>query len=96
MELIVDKIKNVKLSDRENFILFILVTHNANICITSDSENIIIAKNTNDKFEYTPGSIENEKHISNICTILEGGTNALNARASKYNMNIKRRVSKNG
>jgi len=96
MSLIVNKIKEVKLSDRENFILFILVTHNANICITSDSENILIAKNTGDKFEYTPGSIENEDHILNVCEILEGGTEALNARASKYNMSIRRKVTQNG
>jgi hypothetical protein len=93
MTLLVEKIKEVKLTDRDNFILFILVTHNANICITSDSENIIIAKNTNDIFEYTPGSIENENHISDVCEILEGGTEALNARASKYNMNIRRKVN---
>lgn len=94
MTLLVDKIKEVKLSDRENYILFILVTHNANICITSDSENIIIAKNNNDTFDYMSGSIENENHITNVCKILEGGTEALNARASKYNLNIRRKVSK--
>lgn len=94
MTLLVDKIKEVKLIDRNNYVLFVLVTHNANICITSDSENVIIAKNTGGNFEYTPGSIENEKHISNVCSILEGGIEALKARASKYNINIKRKVTR--
>lgn len=96
MTLLVDKIKETKLIDRENLTLFIFVTHNANICITSDSENIIIAQNIDSNFDYIPGSIENENHISNVCEILEGGKEALNARASKYNINIRRKVTKNG
>lgn len=94
VEDIVYNIKETKMIDKSNYITFILVTHNANISITADSENIIISNNNNGEFYYETGSIENSEHIDEVCEILEGGTEALMARSSKYNIGIKRKVEK--
>lgn len=94
LEEIVNKIKGVKLLDRNNLVTFILVTHNANVCITSDSENILIAENNKKIFFYENGSIENEIFIDKVCSVLEGGEQALLARTSKYNLGVKRKVEK--
>lgn len=78
----------------------IIVTHNANVGITADSENIIIAKEIVDEkniksFEYTSGCIENDKFIIDVCDILEGGKNAMEQRTVKYGINIIKKVEKN-
>lgn len=87
--LIVEKIKEIKVMDKQFLIQFIIVTHNANVCITSDSENIIIASNPEKhSFNYASGCIENTEFIKCVCDILEGGEQALKTRAVKYNINI--------
>ena len=95
--LIAKKIKDLKL--RYSGFQIIVVTHNANVGISADSENIIIASdndsNDNRKFAYTTGSIENKDHIHTVCTVLEGGINALKKRTIKYGVNIIRKVEKN-
>lgn len=78
----------------------IIVTHNANVGITADSENIIIAKeildNDNKKtFEYTSGCIEDKSFIAKVCDILEGGRNAMEQRTVKYGINIIKKVEQN-
>ncbi len=87
-KLIVEKIKDIKLTDSKSSSQFIVVTHNANVCITSDSENIIIAKYEENEFSYLNGCIENVHFVKDVCEILEGGSDALKARAVKYNINI--------
>lgn len=79
----------------------IIVTHNANVAITADSENIIIAKEHLDKegckkFIYEMGCIENKEYIDMVCKILEGGKDAMEKRTLKYGINIIRKVNQNG
>ena len=81
--------------------LSIIVTHNANVAITADSENIIIAKEHLDKegckkFIYEMGCIENKEYIDMVCKILEGGKDAMEKRTLKYGINIIRKVNQNG
>lgn len=67
----------------------ILVSHNANIVVNGDSEEVILAKR-NDKgvFSYKTGAIE-EKYIKDqICEIMEGGVKAFKHREQKYNIDI--------
>lgn len=78
----------------------IIVTHNANVGITADSENIIIAKeilddNNNKSFQYSSGCIENKSFITKVCDILEGGKNAMIQRTVKYGINIIKKVEQN-
>lgn len=55
----------------------ICVSHNANISITADSENIILANKFDGKCSYKCSGIENEEFIKDVCTIIEGGKDAL-------------------
>lgn len=87
IEDIVDYFKEEK-NKRQIFI----VTHNANIVISCDSENVIIAnehdiknKNPNNiKYYYKNGSLENKEIKENVCEILEGGITAFKNRESRY------------
>lgn len=63
----------------------ILVTHNANIVINADADQIIIARNNDEILNYENGAIENEQIRLNVCNFLEGGKNAFEKRKNKYN-----------
>ncbi|MBP8031724.1 MAG: hypothetical protein KAY70_04410, partial [Acetobacterium sp.] len=62
----------------------IIVTHNANLVVNADSEQIIIATNEDELLSYTSGSIENQEIAKIVCNILEGGKAAFKKRTSKY------------
>lgn len=80
----------------------IIVSHNPNIVVGCDSEEVIIAKQQNKKFFYKSGSLENtyNKNLNNnliendnisikknVCDILEGGETAFKIRELKYDIN---------
>lgn len=62
----------------------IIVTHNANLVVNADAEQVIVASNVDGKLTYTSGSLENDTINSKICQILEGGEIAFEKRRSKY------------
>lgn len=65
----------------------IMVTHNPNLAVVSDAEQIIyvnIDKTAGNKFEYLSGSIENPEINDKIVDILEGTMPAFKVRKSKY------------
>ncbi|MCC6550804.1 MAG: hypothetical protein IT279_12110 [Ignavibacteriaceae bacterium] len=62
----------------------IIVTHNANIVVNADAEQVIVAKNTNENLSYFSGSLENPIINKEVCKILEGGEDAFNRRSNKY------------
>lgn len=64
----------------------ICVTHNANISITADSENIILANKLNNKCYYQNSGIEDESFIDEVCKTVEGGSIALRKRGIKFNI----------
>lgn len=93
-----NKLRKLKIS--YNNLQSIIVTHNANVGIAADSENIIIAKEVVDiknvkSFEYRLGCIENSSFIKDVCNILEGGKDAMKKRTTKYGINIIKKVNKN-
>ena len=65
----------------------IIVSHNANLVVCSDSEQIIpcnvIKTNNVLDFEYVTGAIENPARTADIIKILEGGSDALRKRRLK-------------
>ena len=64
----------------------IIVTHNPNIAVACDAEQIICAsieKSTN-KITYSSGSIENPEIRGNVIDVLEGTMPAFNLRRIKY------------
>jgi ABC-type lipoprotein export system ATPase subunit len=70
----------------------IMVTHNPNLVVGTDSEQVIIAEShiqSNRKipiFKYTAGSLENEKIKEKVCAILEGGKEAFERRRKYYDL----------
>lgn len=72
-------IKNMKYNRQ-----IILVSHDANIVINGDAENIIIADCVNSEFTYDYGALEYDSNIERAATILDGGINAIRRRIQKY------------
>ena len=67
----------------------IVVSHNPNLVVCADSEEVIEAnksKGKNPNFEYKSGSIENELMRKAIIDVLEGGEEALKKRKNKLNI----------
>lgn len=63
----------------------LLVTHDANLVINADSNNIIIANQVaENEFEYHYGALEYGNIIDRAATILDGGKNAVERRLKKY------------
>lgn len=62
----------------------IIVTHNANLVVNADAEQVIIADNENETLSYDSGGIENIAIRDQICKILEGGKDAFTKREQKY------------
>lgn len=62
----------------------IVITHNANLVINGDAEQVIVAKYEGEKFQYISGSIENPQIRTEISNILEGGQEAFEKREQKY------------
>ncbi|NLL64021.1 MAG: PHP domain-containing protein [Ruminococcaceae bacterium] len=64
----------------------IIVTHNSNLAVVSDAEQVIrvkIDKLNNYKFSYESGSLESEI-INDVVDVLEGTINSFNIRKDKY------------
>lgn len=64
----------------------IIVTHNPNLVINADAEQIIIAENNNEHITYKSGAIEDVQIRNSICQILEGGSIAFKNREQKYDI----------
>ncbi|QAV24357.1 TrlF family AAA-like ATPase [Proteus hauseri] len=70
----------------------IIVTHNANLVVNCDAEQVIIASNTDEVISYRSGALEYGDYgdansmRKAICDVLEGGRAAFEAREQKYGM----------
>ncbi|MDD2262495.1 MAG: hypothetical protein PHC31_10660 [Clostridia bacterium] len=65
----------------------IIVTHNANIVVNADAEQVIVATNKEERLSYESGSVENPEINTAVCNILEGGKIAFKRRRKKYHLN---------
>lgn len=73
--------------DAKRYRQVILVTHNPNLAVGADAEQIIyvkLEKSKNYKFSYETGSIENPKLNQRIVDVLEGSQPAFVKRRIKY------------
>lgn len=74
----------------------IMVTHNANLVINTDADQIIIAEaNTHvsgelPRITYTSGGLENAAIRKLVCDILEGGEHAFKERARRLRVRLSR------
>lgn len=72
----------------------IVVTHNANLVVNADAEQVIVAENEGERIEYEAGALENAKAADStsagiresVCDILEGGKSAFRSREQKYRL----------
>ncbi|MNW33898.1 PHP domain protein [compost metagenome] len=77
----------------------IIATHNANLVVNADAEQVIVADNTCEILSYVSGSLENTFRNNSItdtllrqgirehvCDILEGGERAFEKRERKYGL----------
>ncbi len=63
----------------------IVVTHDANIVVNADAENVIIAnRKKDDEFDYEYGALEFDQSLEKISVILDGGVDAVERRLKKY------------
>ncbi len=62
----------------------IIVTHNANLVVNTDSEQVIVAENNDNEISYSVGTIEDPDTQERIKSILEGGKEAFEKREQKY------------
>jgi ABC-type lipoprotein export system ATPase subunit len=81
----------------------IVVTHNPNLVVNTDSEQVIVANydgSRNPRIQYKTGSLENHSTlltdtdndlgiIEEVCDILEGGEKPFKKRKDKYNLSPK-------
>lgn len=80
----------------------IIVTHNANLVINTDVDQVIVANNEVQRgtgglphFSYTSGSIENKQVRDLICKTLEGGAQAFLDREKRYRLRNKDQLNLN-
>lgn len=63
----------------------IIVTHDANVAINADAENIIVAEEKGkDEYAYKYGALEYADNINVAAKILDGGIEAVEKRLKKY------------
>jgi DNA repair ATPase RecN len=63
----------------------IVVTHNANVAVLGDAEQVIVMKANSERGEVTTrGSIDNSKTRDAACAILEGAREAFVKRGKIY------------
>lgn len=73
----------------------IIVTHNANLVVNTDADQVIVASRGEHKSEalpdisYMSGGLENSEIRSAVCDILEGGKEAFTERARRLRIAIK-------
>ena len=66
----------------------VIITHNANLAVVSDAEQIIrvkIDKQNNNKFSFASGSLESNI-VNDVIDVLEGTRQSFNKRHDKYDI----------
>jgi hypothetical protein len=69
------------------------VTHNANLVVNTDADQVIIATSTRQAegglplISYQSGSLENPRVRTAVCRLLEGGQRAFLERERHYRLN---------
>jgi hypothetical protein len=72
----------------------IIVTHNANLVVNTDADQVIVATAGKQKsgelpqIQYESGGLENPRIRKRVCDILEGGERAFKARAKRLRLGL--------
>lgn len=75
-------IKN--LLDKKDKNQFIFATHNSNIVVLGDSDQVLVCKNENEKLRLLSGSVDKKDIQKEIINIMEGGKEAFMKRKDIY------------
>jgi ABC-type lipoprotein export system ATPase subunit len=78
---VITELKKIK-----NKTQFIFATHNPNIPVLGDCEQIISCSFNNDLIDVKTGSIDNRVIQQNIVDIMEGGDDAFDKRKKMYDL----------
>ncbi len=62
----------------------IMATHNANLVVNTDAEQVIVAEDQGGRLQYVSGTLEDLSIRDRITTILEGGDEAFRRREQRY------------
>lgn len=65
---------------------FIFATHNSNVVVLGDSDNVLVCKNEGEKLALNSGSIDREDIQNEIMYIMEGGKEAFEKRKIIYKL----------
>lgn len=74
------------LRELKNNTQFVFATHNPNIPVLGDAEQVISCRYDRDKIEVNPGSIDKENIQQEIINIMEGGEEAFDNRKRIYDL----------
>ncbi|HHY70623.1 MAG TPA: AAA family ATPase, partial [Thermoanaerobacterales bacterium] len=77
-------IKNIK--ERKDNIQFIFATHNANIPVLGDAEQVLACYYKDEKIKIRSGSIDKKEIQNRIIKIMEGGEDAFRRRNEIYKL----------
>jgi len=70
----------------------ILITHNPNLVVNADADQVIVASASRESADelpairYTSGGLENQQTRSDVCRVLEGGERAFLERERRYDL----------
>jgi len=73
-----------------------MVTHNANLVVNTDADQVIVATSARSgpsalpNFKYEAGGLEDPRIRTLVCQYLEGGEEAFRRRAERYGDLVKR------
>ena len=64
----------------------IIATHNANLVVNTDAEQVVIAQYEENEISFKSGPLEDEEIREEVTTVLEGGEEAFVQREEKYGL----------
>jgi energy-coupling factor transporter ATP-binding protein EcfA2 len=64
----------------------IIATHNANLVVNTDAEQVIMARCDGETISYSTGSLEDPGTRQQVATLLEGGMEAFRKREQRYEL----------
>lgn len=75
-----------QLVERKNLTQFLFATHNPNIPVLGDAEQVVVCRKEGDAFRFEHGSIDSVAIQKRIVTVMEGGEDAFRRRKEIYQL----------
>jgi ABC-type cobalamin/Fe3+-siderophores transport system ATPase subunit len=73
-----------QLLERKESTQFIFATHNPNIPVLGDAEQVVVCRKEGETFSFDHGSIDDRRIQQRIVTVMEGGEDAFRRRKEIY------------